>query len=188
MSSEVRRLSAFASGLAILFSGCGTPSAPSALQNFDRLKGQMKKTTSTSGKVAMDLKLVNTAMQWNNTRHVRQLTIRLKSDAGALMRLAGRTGNKIRALASRTHAKPANGYFKLAVATLAWQWKEGDALKRLADLVWSDPLIMGTRDENRLWRISRSADWSAWRAVLDSRRMAHWRKIYASQLRYERVK
>jgi hypothetical protein len=175
-------------GLVIWLSGCGTHASPSALQHFDRLKGQMKKTTSTSTKLSQDLKLVSSAMQWNDPRHVRRLAIRLKRDARALVGLSDPVRAKIHVLAPQTHSKAAHQYLQLAVAILGWQAKEGNSLSHLADLVWADPLIMSTRDESRFSRINETADWSAWMAVLTARRMAHWRKQHPSQLRYEPVK
>jgi hypothetical protein len=111
-------------------------------------------------------------------------TVRLKEDAVAFRRQAGRTADAVRPLMTAERNVKVRVYLRLAVEILSFQWAEGQQLERLADLVWADPLMLSPTDEARMLSVERAARADASQAVADAHRAAEWRSRYRVAFRY----
>ncbi|MBV9280848.1 MAG: hypothetical protein JOZ41_12265 [Chloroflexi bacterium] len=171
--------------LAVLLSSCRQQPEPvSPLQRLDALAPQLRVVTDDSAAVAADVGRLSGAMRRADAALARRLAVRLKLDAGAFARVAGRVGNAVRPLVRAVPRGAARTYTALTLQGLVSDWFEGRTLIQLSEAVWFDPDVMTVPDEQRLAKLSARAGWYAWMAVRSARQAAWWRWRYGQDFRY----
>lgn len=148
------------------------------------MRSDLSRITSGSTALARDMRLLGSRLNSANESAIRGLGVRLRRDASRLGALTGHRAAALRALSRRERSPARRRYFDLILATLEGQWAEGQALTRLADLVWWDPLLLDGRDAHRLWQLNRDAEWYAWMSVESARAAQTWRVHHHASFRY----
>ena len=160
------------------------PQPPSAAQRFDQLRLPFRSLTRQSELVAADVGHLHRFMQRGDVAGARRAAVRLKQDGRALARHAGLIGNRVRTLTSLEGEQRLREYFRLTGQTLTWQWYEGTALAKLADVVWADPLVTTVGAEQELRTTSGKARWYAYRASVDASQASRWLRRFGHSFRY----
>jgi hypothetical protein len=144
----------------------------------------LQDVTRQSERVAADARHLQRLMRREDVAGARSAAVTLKRDGRALALQAGFVGNRVRALTSIASEPRLREYFRLTGQTLTWQWYEGTALSRVADVVWADPLVTTARAERDLRRTMDTARRYAYRAVVEASLASRWRRRFGRSFRY----